>query len=71
MGLSEKNLKWSQHENLVFYAADAWDIEYNFPTYGYDEIEGIHDRTDYDLTVHQKASGANLQYNDQGDKFIP
>ena len=71
LGLSEKNLKWSQHENLVFYAADAWDIEYNFPTYGYDEIEGIHDRTDYDLTVHQKASGTDLQFNDNGDKFIP
>lgn len=71
LGLSEQNLKWSQHENLVFYAKDAWDIEYNFPTYGFDEIEGIHDRSDYDLSVHQKHSGTDLQYNDNGEKFIP
>lgn len=71
LGLSEENLKWSQHENLVFYASDAWDIEYNFPDYGFDEIEGIHDRTDYDLTQHTKFSGVDLSYNDNGDKFIP
>ncbi len=71
LGLSLENLKWKQHQNLVFYAADAWDIEYNFPTYGYDEIEGIHDRTDYDLTVHQKSSGTDLQFNDNGEKFTP
>ena len=71
LGISEKNLKWSQHENLVFYAKDAWDIEYNFPTYGFDEVEGIHDRGDYDLTQHQKFSGTNLQYNDNGEKFLP
>jgi glycyl-tRNA synthetase len=44
---------------------------YNFPTYGYDEIEGIHDRTDYDLTQHTKFSGVDLSYNDNGNKFIP
>ncbi len=71
LGLSEKNLKWNQHQNLVFYAKDAWDIEYNFPTYGFDEIEGIHDRSNYDLTVHQKASGSSLEYNNNGEKFIP
>lgn len=73
LGIDEKNLKWSQHENLVFYASDAWDIEYNFPTYGFDEIEGIHDRTDYDLTQHSKFSGTDLSYLDQvsGEKFIP
>ncbi len=71
LGLSEKKLRWSQHENLVFYAKDAWDIEYEFPTYGFDEIEGIHDRTDYDLTQHTKFSGIDLSYNDNGEKFIP
>ncbi len=71
LGLSEENLKWHQHENLVFYAKDAWDIEYNYPTYGFDEMEGIHDRSDYDLTQHQKFSGKDLQYNDNGEKFIP
>jgi glycyl-tRNA synthetase len=71
LGLSEKNLRWKQHENLVFYASDAWDIEYNFPTYGFDELEGIHDRTDYDLTQHSKFSGVDLSFNEDGKKFIP
>ncbi len=71
MGLSEENLRWKQHDNLVFYASDAWDIEYNFPSYGFDEVEGIHDRSDYDLTVHSKASGVDLSYNEDGEKFIP
>jgi glycyl-tRNA synthetase len=71
LGLSEKKLRWSQHENLVFYASDAWDIEYDFPSYGFDEIEGVHDRTDYDLTQHSKFSGVDLSYNENGEKFIP
>ena len=73
LGINESNLRWKQHENLVFYAADAWDIEYDFPTYGFDEVEGIHDRTDYDLTQHQKHSGVDLQFVDPatGEKFIP
>ena len=72
LGIDEKNLKFHQHENLVFYAKDAWDIEYNFP-WGFDEIEGIHDRTDYDLSQHMKFSGADLNYMDQetGEKYIP
>ncbi|MFT7328305.1 MAG: glycyl-tRNA synthetase [Crocinitomicaceae bacterium] len=71
LGINPENLRWSQHDNLVFYAADAWDIEYNFPSYGFDEIEGIHDRTDYDLTQHSKFSGIDLSFNDNGNKFIP
>ncbi len=71
LGIAEKHLRWKQHENLVFYASDAWDIEYDFPTYGFDEVEGIHDRTDYDLTQHMKFSGTDLAYNDNGEKFIP
>lgn len=72
LGLREENLKWHQHENLVFYAKDAWDIEYNFP-WGFDEVEGIHDRTDYDLTQHMEFSGTDLRYTDQetGEKYIP
>ncbi len=72
MGIKESNLRWKQHENLVFYASDAWDIEYNFPT-GFDELEGIHDRTDYDLTQHMKHSGTSLLYTDPntGEKYIP
>lgn len=73
VGIAPGRLRWKQHENLVFYASDAWDIEYEFPTYGFDEMEGIHDRTDYDLTQHMKFSGTDLQYVDpeDGTKFIP
>lgn len=73
LGIREDNLRWKQHENLVFYASDAWDIEYNFPTQGFDEIEGVHDRTDYDLTQHMKHSGTDLHYTDSqtGEKCIP
>ncbi len=73
MGIKPENLHWKQHENLVFYASDAWDIEYNFPSYGFDELEGIHDRTDYDLTQHMKFSGTDLNYTDPqtNEKYIP
>jgi len=73
LGLKEENLRWKKHENLVFYASDAWDIEYNFPSYGFDELEGVHDRTDYDLTQHSKYSGIDLSYTDPytGEKYIP
>ena len=73
LGIKEENLRWNQHDNLVFYASDAWDIEYNYPTLGYDEVEGIHDRTDYDLSQHSKFSGTDLSYVDQvaGEKYIP
>jgi glycyl-tRNA synthetase len=72
LGINEKKLRFKQHDNLVFYAKDAWDIEYEFPT-GFDEVEGIHDRTDYDLSQHMKFSGTDLRYMDQetGEKFIP
>lgn len=73
LGIKPENLRWKQHENLVFYASDAWDIEYNFPSLGFDEIEGVHDRTDYDLTQHSKFSGTDLSYIDPqtNEKFIP
>jgi len=73
LGINPDKLRWSQHENLVFYAKDAWDIEYNFPSYGFDEVEGIHDRSDYDLSQHTKFSGTNLEYTDPQtrEKYIP
>lgn len=73
IGIREDKLRWHQHENLVFYAKDAWDIEYNFPSYGFDEVEGIHDRTDYDLSQHMKFSGTDLTYHDPTtqEKYIP
>ena len=72
LGIREEKLRWHQHENLVFYAKDAWDIEYEFPS-GFDEVEGIHDRTDYDLTQHQQFSGADLRYTDPetAEKYVP
>lgn len=72
LGIRPENLRFSQHENLVFYAKDAWDIEYNFPS-GFDELEGIHDRSDYDLSQHMKHSGTDLNYIDPhtSEKYIP
>jgi len=73
LGINAEKLRWHQHENLVFYAKDAWDIEYNFPSLGFDEVEGIHDRTDYDLSQHMKFSGTDLRYQDSltNEKYIP
>lgn len=73
LGINPENLRWKQHDNLVFYASDAWDIEYNYPSYGFDEVEGLHDRTDYDLTQHMKFSGKDLNYMDPNtkEKYIP
>jgi glycyl-tRNA synthetase len=72
LGFKEENLKWHEHENLVFYAKAAWDIEYKFP-FGFKELEGVHARGDYDLSQHQKCSGEDLSYADQttGEKFLP
>jgi len=72
LGIKEENLKWHEHENLVFYAKAAWDIEYNFP-FGFKELEGLHARGDYDLTQHMEASGKDLQYLDPktNEKYTP
>ncbi|MEO5627917.1 MAG: glycine--tRNA ligase [Candidatus Saccharimonadales bacterium] len=73
LGIEEAKLHWKKHDNLVFYTKEAWDIEYDFPSYGFDEVEGIHDRTDYDLSQHTKFSGTDLNYTDPhaGEKYIP
>ncbi len=72
LGINEKNLKWHKHENLVFYAKRAYDIEYNYP-FGFKELEGLHARGDYDLSQHMKFSGQDLSYLDQttNEKYIP
>ncbi len=72
IGIKEENLKWHKHEKLAFYAKDAYDIEYNFPT-GFREIEGLHARGNYDLSQHSKFSGQRLEYRDAitGEKYIP
>lgn len=72
LGLKKENLKWQEHENLVFYAKAAWDIEYRFP-FGFKELEGIHNRSDYDLSQHSKFSGEDLSYRDPytNEKYTP
>ena len=74
-GLREENLKWEPHgpNNLAHYADAATDIEYKFPM-GWGEMEGIHSRTDFDLSQHEKESGKNIKYVDQQDgnkKYTP
>jgi len=70
----QENLRLKQHpkEKLAFYAKDAYDIEYKAP-WGWAENEGIHWRSDYDLTQHSKFSGKDLSYTDprSGEKYIP
>jgi glycyl-tRNA synthetase len=72
LGFKKENVRWHEHENLVFYAKAAWDIEYNF-TFGFKELEGVHARGNYDLTQHQKFSGVNLAYKDNvnNKEYIP
>lgn len=72
LGFKEENIQWHEHENLVFYAKAAWDIEYKFP-FGFKELEGIHARGDYDLTQHQKFSEKDLSYLDPttNEKYVP
>ena len=72
LGIRPENLRWKKHDNLVFYAKDAWDIEYNFP-WGFDELEGVHARGNYDLTQHGNGSGKEINYFDQEkqERFIP
>lgn len=72
LGFKAENLRWHEHENLVFYAKAAFDIEYNFP-FGFKELEGVHARGNYDLSQHQEFSGVNMEYLDQAknEKYIP
>lgn len=72
LGFKEENLKWHEHENLVFYAKAAWDIEYRFP-FGFKELEGVHARGDYDLTQHAEHSGKDLSVLDHktNERYIP
>lgn len=59
-------------DEKAFYAEDAWDIEVDLRSFGWTEICGIHDRSDYDLTQHAKFSGANMEVLDENnEKQIP
>ena len=74
LGIKKENLRFKEHEKdeLAHYAKKAVDIEYKFP-WGWGEIEGIHDRGDWDLFNHAKHSGRDLSYFDEAikKKFIP
>lgn len=72
LGIKEENLQWHKHENLVFYAKEAYDIEYRYP-FGFTELEGVHARGNYDLTQHGKFSGKAIEYTDPttGEKYVP
>lgn len=72
MGIKEENLKLKDHEKLAHYANKAVDIEYKFP-FGWGEIEGIHSRTDFDLSNHTSFSGKKLEYVDTvtQERFTP
>lgn len=74
LGIKEDNIRLRDHdkEELSFYSKATTDIEYKFP-FGFGELWGIADRTDYDLTRHQEVSGEDLTYFDDvnNKKFIP
>ncbi len=71
-GIAKEKLKIHEHDKLAHYAKAAVDIEYEFP-FGFGEIEGIHNRTDYDLKRHTEFSGKKIEYFDDQTKerFIP
>jgi glycyl-tRNA synthetase len=72
LGLPEDKLRFHDHEKLAFYAKAACDIEYLFP-FGWGEINGTHNRTNYDLTRHQEYSSQNMSYldPDTNERYIP
>ncbi len=72
IGIKPEHLRFKRHDNLVFYAKDAWDIEYQYP-FGWGELEGLHYRGDYDLSQHQKHSGVDMSFFDDEthQRYIP
>jgi glycyl-tRNA synthetase len=72
LGMGEDNYRFHDHEKLAHYADAAADIEFRFP-FGFKELEGIHSRTDFDLSKHQEFSGKKLQYFDteENKNYVP
>ncbi len=72
LGTDASKLKFKDHDNLAHYANAAVDIQFEFP-FGFKELEGIHSRTDYDLSQHQQFSGKKLQYFDTelNQSYVP
>jgi glycyl-tRNA synthetase len=72
LGIGKEDLRFKDHEKLAHYAKEACDIEYKFP-FGFGEINGTHNRTDYDLSRHQEYSGESMEYIDPitNERYIP
>jgi glycyl-tRNA synthetase len=74
LGVKMDHLRWHRHgpDELAHYAKDAYDIEYLFPM-GWRELEGVHNRSDYDLSRHAEFSGKDMQYIDQdnSERYLP
>lgn len=74
LGVTPEKLRWHQHEadELAHYAKAAYDIEYEFP-FGWQELEGVHNRTDFDLSRHMEATKKDLRFHDdqRKEKFLP
>jgi len=71
-GVRPSKLRWHHHEKLAHYADAAQDVQYEFPM-GWQEVEGIHSRTDYDVRRHQEFSGKKMEYFDPQaqERYIP
>jgi glycyl-tRNA synthetase len=72
LGFEESHLRFKDHDKLAHYAKSACDIQYLFPI-GWSELNGIHNRTDYDLSRHEEYSGKNMTYLDPvtNEKYTP
>ncbi len=72
LGFKEEHLRYHDHDKLAHYAKSACDIQYLFPI-GWSELNGIHNRTNYDLSRHQEYSGKSMDYLDPftNEKYIP
>ncbi len=72
LGIPEEKLRFHDHEKLAHYAKEACDIEFKFP-FGWGEINGTHNRTNFDLSRHQEYSKESMEYLDEEtrEKFIP
>ena len=72
LGMGDENYRFHDHDKLAHYANAATDIEYRMP-FGFKEVEGIHSRTDFDLSQHQKYSGKKIQYFDPelNESYVP
>jgi glycyl-tRNA synthetase len=72
LGFGDDNYRFHEHEKLAHYANAAVDVEYKFP-FGFKEVEGIHSRTDFDLSQHEEFSGKKIRYFDPelNESYVP